>query len=142
MFLSKMLSTFLLKKRAEDKLQESMQNLEGILNNQNSWIYVIDGETYQLRYINEKTYQIAPETRLGMCCYEAFFKRNEPCEHCPVRECAGKESSILEVYNPVLNVWTLADSSRIRWGDREAFLLACHDISPYKRMEKEGAANR
>ena len=141
-FLSKMLSTFLLKKRAEDKLQESMQNLEGILNNQNSWIYVIDGETYQLRYINEKTYQIAPETRLGMCCYEAFFKRNEPCEHCPVRECAGKESSILEVYNPVLNVWTLADSSRIRWGDREAFLLACHDISPYKRMEKEGAANR
>ncbi|WP_455436316.1 diguanylate cyclase domain-containing protein [Hungatella hathewayi] len=141
-FLSKMLSTFLLKKRAEDKLRESMQNLEGILNNQNSWIYVIDGETYQLRYINEKTYQIAPETRLGMCCYEAFFKRNEPCEHCPVRECAGKESSILEVYNPVLNVWTLADSSRIRWGDREAFLLACHDISPYKRMEKEEAANR
>ena len=59
-----------------------------------------------------------------------------------MRECAGKESSILEVYNPVLNVWTLADSSRIRWGDREAFLLACHDISPYKRMEKEEAANR
>lgn len=132
-FLSKMLSTFLLKKRAEDRGRESMKNLEGILNNQNSWIYVIDGETYELKYINEKTYRTAPESRLGMCCYEAFFDRSEPCEHCPVRACAGKESCVLEIYNPVLNIWTLADSSRIRWGNREAFLLACHDISPYKQ---------
>lgn len=134
-FLSKMLSTFLLKKRAEDRVRESMQNLEGVLNNQNSWIYVIDGETYELRYINEKTRQIAPDSSLGMCCYEAFFNRNEPCHRCPVKECSGKGGSVLEIYNPVLKVWTLADSSRIRWGDREAFLLACHDISPYKMGE-------
>lgn len=139
-FLSKMLSTFLLKKRAENRVRESMQNLESILNNQNSWIYVVDEETYKLRYINEKTHQIAPESRLGMCCYEAFFNRDEPCERCPVRECAGKDSCVLEIYNPVLKVWTLADSSRIRWGDREAFLLACHDISPYKQEEKAGDA--
>lgn len=135
-FLSKMLSTFLLKRRAEDRVRESMQNLERVLNNQNSWIYVIDGDTYELRYINEKTHQLAPESRLGMCCYEAFFSRDEPCERCPVRECAGKGSSAMEIYNPVLKVWTLTDSSRIRWGDREAFLLACHDISRYKQGEK------
>ena len=131
-FLSKMVSTFLLKKRAEDRVRESMQNLERVLNNQNSWIYVIDGDTYELRYINEKTHRLAPESRLGICCYDAFFHRDKPCERCPVRECAGKGSSAMEIYNPVLKVWTLADSSRIRWGDRDAFLLACHDISPYK----------
>ena len=134
-FLSKMLSTFLLKKRAEDRVRESMLNLERVLNNQNSWIYVIDGDTYELRYINEKTHRLAPESRLGICCYDAFFHRDKPCERCPVRECAGKGSSAMEIYNPVLKVWTLADSSRIRWGDRDAFLLACHDISPYKEGE-------
>ena len=65
----------------------------------------------------------------------AFFHRDKPCERCPVRECAGTGSSAMEIYNPVLKVWTLTDSSRIRWGDRDAFLLACHDISPYKEGE-------
>ena len=78
-FLSKMLSTFLLKKRAEDRVRESMLNLERVLNNQNSWIYVIDGDTYELRYINEKTHRLAPESRLGICCYDAFFHRDKPC---------------------------------------------------------------
>lgn len=121
MFLSKMLSTFLLKKRAEDRVRESMLNLECVLNNQNSWIYVIDGDTYELRYINEKTHRLAPESRLGICCYDAFFHRDKPCERCPVRECVGKGSSAMEIYNPVLKVWTLADSSRIRWGTGMCF---------------------
>lgn len=139
-FLSRMLSVFLLKRRAEDRLNESMQNLERILNNQSSWIYVIDRDTYQLRYINEKTKQIAPETKLGMHCYEAFFCRQEPCKRCPARESLKTGSCVLEICNPVLNVWTLANSSVIRWGDRDAFLLSCHDITPYKREEERKAA--
>ena len=92
----------------------------------------IDKAKNDIAYINEKTHRLAPESRRGICCYDAFFHRDKPCERCPVRECAGKGSSAMEIYNPVLKVWTLADSSRIRWGDRDAFLLACHDISPYK----------
>lgn len=133
LFLSRMLSTFLLKKRADDRDRESMRNLEAVLNNQNSWIYVIDRDTYELRYINGKTHQIAPECRLGLTCYKAFFDRDTPCERCPARESVHTGSCVLEVYNPVLKVWTLADASVIRWGEKDAVLLACHDISPYKQ---------
>lgn len=131
-FLSNMLSTFLLKKRAEEQVIESMQNLAGVLNNQNSWIYVIDRDTFELRYINEKTRRLAVDSRVGMRCYEAFFERQEPCEKCPAKGCLETGSCIMEIHNPKLGVWTLADAAAIRWGDQEAILLACHDVTGYK----------
>lgn len=134
-FISELISTFLLKKRAQERAVETAEDLRMVLDNQSSWIYVVDPETYELRYINAKTHSIAPDAGEGMCCYRAFMDRQEPCEVCPMRESRDKHSVTREIHNEYLGVWTLADASRIRWGGREACLLACHDITPYKREE-------
>lgn len=139
-FVSELLSTFLLKKRAEDSTEMTAQNLQMVLDNQNSWIYVIDPDTYELEYINEKTYKIAPEAHLGMRCYDAFFHRDSPCRQCPAYKIREKVNQTMEVYNPVLKVWSLADASFIRWGTQDACLLSCHDITPYMNG-KGGDAN-
>lgn len=130
-FISELLSTFLLKKRAQDRAIETAKDLQMVLDNQNSWIYVIDPDTYKLKYINAKTFGIAPNARIGMRCYEAFFNRDQPCETCPALGIRTNINKTLEVFNPVLNVWSLADASFIHWGSREACLLCCHDITPY-----------
>ena len=131
-FVAKLLSTFLLKKRAQDQVIESRENLRGILDHQGSWIYVIDPVNYQLRYINEKTRQLAPEAREGIPCYQAFFNRQKPCARCPVEKLKTAEHCVMEVYNPIFHVWSMADASRVRWGKEKAYLLACHDITRYK----------
>ena len=133
-FVSELLSTFLLKKRAQDRTAVLAHDLEMVLDNQNSWIYVIDPDTYQLRYINAKTHEIAPNSRIGMCCYQAFFARRQPCERCPTRNIREKVNQTMEVYNPVLKVWTLADASLIHWDQQDACLLSCHDITAYKKV--------
>ena len=69
--------------RAQNRAVAMAENLQMVLDNQNSWIYVIDPDTYALKYINAKTYAIAPSARLGMPCYKAFFDRNTPCRICP-----------------------------------------------------------
>lgn len=134
-FVSELLSTFLLKKRAQDQLAEAYCDLHTLLDTQNSWIYVIDPDAYTLQYINARTYALVPDARVGMCCHKAFFQRNEPCENCPARKIRETINQTLEVYNPVLQVWTMADASLVRWSGRDACLLACHDITPYKRKE-------
>ena len=48
----------------------------------------------------------------------------------------------MEVFNPVLNVWSLADASFIHWGTQDACLLSCHDITPYKLRECDGRNQR
>lgn len=136
-FVAQLLSTFLLKKRAQDQVIESRENLRGILDHQGSWIYVIDPENYQLRYINEKTRQLAPEATEGVPCYQAFFNRHKPCARCPVEQLKTAEHCVMEVYNPIFHVWSMADASRIRWGKEKAYLLACHDITRYKQAEEK-----
>lgn len=136
-FVSELLSTFLLKKRAQDRVEEAARDLRTLLDTQNSWIYVIDPDTCQLQYINAKTYALVPDAKIGMRCYEAFFKRKEPCEICAARNIRETVNQTLEIYNPVLKVWSLADASLIRWSGKDACLLACHDVTSYMDSAKE-----
>ena len=136
--ISELLSVFLLKKRAQDQITATAESLRLLLDNQNAWIYVIDPETYELFYINQKTKQIAPECQLGMCCHKAFFDRDAPCEACPARGIRGTINCTMELYNPMLKVWSEADGSLIKWGEKDACLLTCRDITHFK--DKEGEA--
>lgn len=132
-FISEVLSTFLLKKRAQDRSLQNMQAMEVMLDSQNSWIYVIDPDTYELLYINRKTRELVPASKVGMCCYAAYFKRSEPCAECPLRGLGeGRKSCTMEIYNPALRVWSMADASRIVWKERDAIMLCCREITKYK----------
>lgn len=131
-FISELLSTFLLKKRAQDRVISAARDLRMILDSQNSWIYVLDPHSYELKYINAKIQQIAPEAKLGMKCYRAFYNRDIPCEMCPMNGIKEDKNKTIEIYNPASNIWSMADASRIRWGNQEACLIACHNITDLK----------
>lgn len=134
---AEILSTFLLKKRAQDRALQTVEALETVLDTQNAWIYVIDPETYELLYINKKTQDLAPASRVGMGCYQAFFRRDSACTHCPARALqGGVDNYTMEVYNPIFRVWSSADASCISWKGQEAILLCCHDITEYKADAK------
>lgn len=136
-FISELIATFLLKKRAQDRTEEAARNLRMILDNQNTWIYVIDPDTYVLHFINAKTKRTVPGARVGKHCYEVFFRRDTPCEQCPVKGIRENVNRTLEVYNQVLGLWTMADASLIRWGDQDACLLACYDLTGYKQTKQQ-----
>lgn len=38
----------------------------------------------------------------------------------------------MEIFKTVMNVWTEADASLIQWGEKDACMLSCHDITRYK----------
>ncbi|MCI9274406.1 MAG: diguanylate cyclase [Clostridiales bacterium] len=133
-FISEILSVFLSKERAQVRAEQTEKALLAVLDNQNSWIYVIHLETYEMVFINRKTKELVPSAQLGMRCYEAFFKRSAPCVQCPMRNIPeGGDSCTMEVYNPVLDVWSAADASLILWKDQKACLLTCRNITPDKK---------
>lgn len=65
-----------------------------------------------------------------MTCYGAFFGRETSCETCPL---AGGEG---EIYNPRYDVWTMIKAAPMNWGDIDAYLLTCFDITKYKKLQK------
>lgn len=92
-FVSEILSIFLLKYRAQRRLEQSVSAMREVLDNQNAWVYVIRPDTYELLYINRKTMSLAPDGRVGMPCYKAYFHRDTPCGQCPAPGGAGKRGS-------------------------------------------------
>lgn len=147
-FIAQILSTFLLKYRAQNATAQNARAMEEILDGQNSWIYLVRPGTFALRYMNRRTQEWVPHARPGVTCHEAFFHRSTPCEDCPVRALEqGDNQCVRQIYNPFLKVWTSASARRIHWKGEEGFLLTCHDITELKteveRLRKElGQAER
>ncbi len=123
-FLSEVMALFLLKKRTQDKVAEQAANLQRVLDGQDAWIYVIDQDTYEVKFLNKKTRALAPDSREGMSCYRAFMGRETPCENCPLT--AEGHACIIE--NAKLGVRVQAQATQIFWDNKEETLITCYDI--------------
>lgn len=126
--ISQMLTVFLQKKRVADWEHQLAVRFNTILDTQDAYIYTIQKDNYELLYLNHKTRELDPSAVPGQTCYQAFFHRDSPCEYCPLR------GNVDEVYNPKYQLWTRVKCSPIKWGDHEAYLLTCFDITEYKKM--------
>lgn len=96
----------------------------------NNGIYVIAKDTYELLYYNKEIQNSyggpIPE---GSTCYQAFFKKQEPCPHCPIRQLAGgKEKATARVYSQLLGARLEVTVSPILWEEnKKAYLLTGYD---------------
>ncbi len=130
-FTSRLLSLFLLKRRAQEAAERAAGDLRTVLDHQNAWVYVVERGSWKLRYANGKTRRLAPQAREGAFCYRALFGRSEPCAHCPVRE--GATAGGTEMYNGRLGVWALVNATAVQWEGTPCHLLTCQDITDYKK---------
>lgn len=131
--ISEILSTFLLKRRASERYRRENEGLMSVLDNQNAWIYVIDPETMEIRFLNKKSRTSSSDAYTGRHCYEVFMNRSEPCTHCPAAHLTNKcTSHTVDLFNPRLKIWFSAEATTISWKGQRSILLTCHDISRYK----------
>lgn len=128
--ISQLLTTFLQKKRATERDRQLAVQLNTILDVQDAYIYAIDQKSYELLYLNHKTRELDSAVSVGMTCYQAFFEQDGPCKNCPLSGGDG------EIYNSKYGLWTRVKVAPMKWGEREAYLLSCFDITEYRRMQE------
>ena len=132
-YISEIVSTFLLKKKAQERAIQESQNLKSVLDGQNYYIYVIDGDNYQLLWMNRLAQERSKTARLGQPCYNAFLGLDLPCPNCPGRHIHEEDHHAVEIYNPIIDIWIKSMATQINWYGQEAILITCHDITEYKR---------
>lgn len=127
--ISKLLSTFLLKKRAQDRDRETSRRLIQILDRLSVYIYAVEQENYKLLYLNAKARELDPCAKLGGYCYREFFGRDIPCEACPVRETSltGKPCA-MELDNPRYGITFRAHAEEMDWNSRPACLVSSYTV--------------
>ena len=128
-YLSEMLSVFLLKKREQERALQQAEEFRSILDNQNAWIYIIDPETCELKYVNAKTRELAPDVKPGMLCYKALMGQETRCANCPGADILRKKTASEKLYNEHFGLNVLAEATLIRWNGAQSCLLTCRECT-------------
>ena len=127
-YFAEMLSIFLLKQRQQEKNLARANELRTILDNQNAWIYIIDPDTCELKYLNAKTKELAPDVKEGMTCYRGLMGMQERCEGCPSRNILQKKNDSTVLHNPRFDLNVLAEATLIQWDHEESCLMTCRQL--------------
>lgn len=127
-FMAEILAMFLFKQRMQDKIARQADNLRHILDSQDAWVYVIDPETCELKFINAKTRNLAPDGQVHTPCYKTFMKQESRCEGCPALNILQTGSCTAVMDNPSFGLRTRAQATRILWDGEESCLLTCTEI--------------
>lgn len=127
-FFSEIISTFLLKKRAQDETERRAENLFSILENQNAWIYVIDSNTFEFLFVNKKTRSLYPQISTGERCYSCLMDLDSPCPNCPALGLPLHESKEEIIVNPILDLRVVSEATSIQWDGRNACLVTCREV--------------
>lgn len=117
-----------------DRLQDFVTQI-AIFDNLDSFVYIVNPDTYELSFINKKVLMKSPEVKIGDTCFKALQNRDTPCENCILRKMKKEDAHCRcteELFNYSLRCWTRASASWLECKEKNGLaLLNCIDISEY-----------
>lgn len=122
-----MVGTFLLKSRARKKVLQLAKSLAIVLDHQDAWIYIVEKDTFNVLYANQKTRELVPSVQIGKPCHLMFFSHEEPCEDCPILKLKeGAQHTEEHVYSAILGQDVSVKVNVQPWIEgKESFLVTC-----------------
>lgn len=117
-----------------DRLQDFVTQIE-MMDNMDSYVYIVNTDTYELSFINKKILMSSPDVKIGDICYKAIQKRDTPCEHCIFKHMNKNDKHARhteEMFNYSLRCWNKVSASWLECKEENALvMLNCVDISEY-----------
>jgi diguanylate cyclase (GGDEF)-like protein len=124
--LTKLISSFIIRLRSKQELNNEIFFTQAMLNNQKLSNYAIKEGTYELLYFNEYTENLFPNVKLGELCYKTIFERETPCESCPLKGLDEKNKRYsVEAYNEVKHSWYSTTASTVEMPNGQRMYLIC-----------------
>jgi PAS domain S-box-containing protein len=130
-----------LSKKAEDgRVNHVLDKLGAFSDGIDEPIYVLEPETYEILFANEKTKEMFGRKIVGKKCHEVFRKLNEPCPTCTNKYVFGKnlgKTYNCEHQNEKNKHWYRGIYKAIKWpGGRHVKYGIAIDITRQKAVEK------
>lgn len=117
-----------------DRLQDFATQI-AIFDNLDSFVYIVNPDTYELSFINKKVLMSSPEVKIGDICYKALQHKEAPCENCVLRHLKKDDPHCRcteELFNYSLRCWSRCSASWLECKEESGLaLLNCIDISEY-----------
>lgn len=132
--LFRILEAHLLQLGFMERLQDFVTQIE-ILDNLDSYVYIVNADTYEISFINKKVLMQSPNVKIGDICYKAIQEREEPCENCIFKNIHKQDPHARhteEKFNYSLRCWNRCSASWLECKEENSLvMLNCIDISEY-----------
>ncbi|WP_317911405.1 GGDEF domain-containing protein, partial [Clostridioides difficile] len=70
--------------KVANKCEKSNPVLKEVLDSIDNYIYIVNPNTYELLFVNNKVSRSGLEIKLGQTCYKSLLKSDRPCSNCPL----------------------------------------------------------
>ena len=136
--ITKMLSSFILRFQTKTELENEYKVGRMAMEAQKIDYFVSNLYTYEMYYLSpamRETYKNLPK---NIKCYEVMFRRDTPCENCPMRSCRpDMEESTIEYYDSDEdNSYTITATRIHDTGFENDFLICKSDVTSYLQRVK------
>ena len=136
--ITKMLSSFILRFQTKTELENEYKVGRMAMEAQKIDYFVSNLYTYEMYYLSpsmRETYKNHPK---DMKCYEVMFRRDTPCETCPMRNCPpDAEENTVEYYDSDEdNSYTITATRIHDTGFEDDFLICKSDVTSYLQRIK------
>ncbi len=133
-YVSKVLSVFLIRHRGQEQIRQQTEDLQSLLNNQNYSIYIIDPDTWQIQYCNNRSRQIMGGMKPGCLCYQGMIGRSSPCPGCPALDIRGKGTDRVVLVDAQTRQNILLEASMVRWEGKDCCLMTCRTLPNSQKL--------
>lgn len=127
-FLAEIMAVFLLKKRTQERLQDSVEKLRMLLDKQKDWIYIVDSKNHHIDFLNDAAKRLSPEAAAGMVCYEVLHHRSEPCENCPMENLVVGERGEAVIRNEHLRLTASVHAAKVNWKGKNVGFMTVREV--------------
>lgn len=125
-YITKIMSSYLLKMRTKEQLEKEKFMTKAIELNQSMYSYILKPNTYELIYISTNVNISGNNVQVGDVCYKAIANKDAPCDYCPIKGLDKKnKSNTVEVYMDQSNIWASFTASYINLEDGQRTILIC-----------------
>lgn len=117
-------------------LQSSLFMTQNVLDSLHALAYIIDRDTYELRFANRALQEQLPGAMSGKKCYELLWDRTRPCDVCLMANLKTNQSHTVEIYNPKFQRLLSLDGILLETAQNENLaVFTGHDVT--HRLEYE-----
>ncbi len=123
-FLSKVLSIFLMRARTRTQSQNYANSLKSILDNYPQYLYIVDAETHKLLYLNKMTEKVIGTGKLGMECSKLLCG-GENYPDCPIRDIGetGMSQPRIKI-SPMHKIKLRTQATEVEWEGKKAYMVS------------------
>lgn len=136
--ITKMLSSFILRFQAQTELENEYKVGKMAMEAQKIDYFVCNRNSHEMFYLSPSMRETYKNIHKDAKCYEVMFRRDTPCENCPMDSCTpDMEENVIEYYDSDEdNSYTITATRIHDTGFEDDFLICKSDVTSYLKRVK------